>query len=353
MSLRNKVAWLLHGETFHTGRFAVRGLKRKFADEQLQRSFAIAKCPLSTNPRVETINCRRWRLGDANRAYLIKDVGDRLAITRERVPSVCRIAEFFAFQARPRFFACRWRLQQASLQCLWTAEKHLRDRPRQLMVNIGAGSWYVPNWKTMDLRGPWYNFYLPGFIDFNYDLTSNEPFPFGDEHVHLFYCEHVIEHLHNRCCEHLFQEALRCLEPGGGLRIVVPDADLLYDRLRNRDAEFYKSWMDRDNSSLEEAFCTLVAQSRDLDKADMDQRLATMAEDEFLDWCEQGLNYDAKRAGEHINWFNFQKLARMLKEAGFGNVCRTNPQESRFCEARGPSFDTRPWYSLHVDCAKS
>jgi predicted SAM-dependent methyltransferase len=353
MSLRNRVAPLLHTGWFSAERSAIAGLKRNFVHDSLRDAFAKAHCPLHQNPSIEMIHPRRWKVADGDRGYLIKDVGNQLVITREVSPAICRLIEFLAFRSKERFYTSKWRFEQMSMQCRWTAEKYLEDRSDVLMVNIGAGSWHVPKWKVMEYRGPWYNYYLPGFIDFNHDLTSDAPFPFADRSVHLFYCEHVIEHLSNRCCAHLFREAFRSLELGGGFRIVMPDADLIYDRLRKRDTGFFKSWMDRDNSSLEEAFCTLVAQSRYLEKAEIDRRLATMDEDEFLDWCDEGLEYDRAKAGEHINWFNFEKLSRMLSEAGFTGIRRSSPQESLFCEARGPGFDTRPWYSLHVDCVRA
>jgi hypothetical protein len=148
----------------------------------------------------------------------------------------------------------------------------------------------------------------------------------------LFYCEHVVEHLKDEWCEHLFREVFRSLEPGGGFRVIMPDTGLIYDRLRERDAAFFKSWMDRDNSTIEEAFCTLVAQSRPLEKADIEWRLVSMTKHEFLDWCKQGLEYDWRRAGEHINWFDFEKLSGMLQAAGFSNVRRSKPQGSQFVD---------------------
>jgi hypothetical protein len=41
------------------------------------------------------------------------------------------------------------------------------------------------------------------------------------------------------------------------------------------------------------------------------------------------------KAGYHINWFNYAKLERMLRQAGFGTVYRSAPQQSRFAELRG------------------
>jgi hypothetical protein len=190
-------------------------------------------------------------------------------------------------------------------------------------------------------------------VDFHHDLTSNRPFPFADGSVHLFYSEHVFEHLREEWCEHIFREVHRSLENGGGFRIVVPDADLIYDRLVSQDATFFKSWMDRDSASIAESFRHLVGRSQaPLDEADFSHRLSAMPKEELLDWCKEGLEYDLERTGEHINWFNFDKLKRMLEAAGFTCVRRCEAQQSQFPEARGPRFDTRAWYSVHVECVK-
>jgi predicted SAM-dependent methyltransferase len=352
MFLRKTAASLLHVGSFSIEPSARAELKREFVSEKLRLAFADANCRLSKSATIVTINPRRWKLADDKNVYLVKDCGNRLVVTREASPALCGLIEYFAFKAKPKYYLTRWRARQMSLQFNWTIRKRWREQPQELLVNIGSGSWHVPNWKILEHRGPWYNHYAPGFIDYNHDLAGNAPLPLTDSSVHLFYSEHVIEHLKDEWCEHLFREAYRTLVPGGGFRVVVPDADLIYKRLLRRDSDFFKSWMDRDNSTLEEAFCTLVAQSRYLERAEIDQRLATMTRNEFLDWCKQGLEYDRKRAGEHINWFTFEKFTKMLKAAGFCDVRRTNAQESRFPEVRGAKFDTRPSYSLHVDCLK-
>jgi hypothetical protein len=343
---------LLHHKAFSAEPTAKEPLKRGVVDDRLRAVFADGRCVLGAGPRIETTNPRRWRLIDGAETYLIKDIGERLVVVRETVPSLCRAIEFLAFEVKPRCDNLRWRTWQMALQCGWTMKKRWRDKPQNFLVNIGAGNWYVPDWKILEYRGPWYNFYAPGFIDYGHDLTSSQPFPFADGSVRLFYCEHVVEHLKDEWCAHLFRQAFRSLEPGGGFRVVMPDADLIYRSLAKGDAEFFKSWMERDNSSVEEAFCTLVAQSRHLDKKDMDRKLASMTKHAFLDWCKDGLEYDWKRAGEHINWFDFEKLSAMLEAAGFRDVRRSEAQQSRFEQVRGPKFDTRAWYSLHVDCVK-
>jgi SAM-dependent methyltransferase len=352
MSLRNHIGALLHGESFSAEPFARDSLKRGLVDERLRLAFAGKQYALGTNPHIEPTNPRRWRLIDGNNGYLVKDLGDRINVICETSPTLCGVIES-AIRSKAKYYNLRWRARQIGLQYRWTARKRLVEKPQKRLVNIGSGSWYVPDWRILEYRGPWYNFYAPGFIDYPHNLTSIDPLPFSSASVDLFYSEHVVEHLKDEWCMHLFREIYRSLKPGGGFRVVMPDADLIYRKLIERDTVFFKSWMERDNSTVEEAFCTLVAQSRPLEKSEIDRRLAVMNKHAFLDWCKQGLDYDWHRAGEHINWFDFEKLAQMLRAAGFSDVRRTEEHQSRFDPIQGPKFDTRGWYSLHVDCVKN
>ena len=46
---------------------------------------------------------------------------------------------------------------------------------------------------------------------------------FGDGSVDVVYASHVLEHLSTASAAGFAREAFRCLKPGGGIRIVVPD----------------------------------------------------------------------------------------------------------------------------------
>jgi SAM-dependent methyltransferase len=178
--------------------------------------------------------------------------------------------------------------------------------------------------------------------------------PFADASVSLFYSEHVFEHLTDECCQHAFREMQRALVPGGGVRIVVPDADILYEKLRARDEAFFRPLMFGRPATLAEAFLIIIAQPRKpFDERLFFADLESLPREEFLNRCRAGLRYDYARAGEHINWFNFEKLRAMLLAAGFTVVEHSEPQGSRFTQIRGPKFDTRPSYSLHVDAVKT
>jgi predicted SAM-dependent methyltransferase len=84
-------------------------------------------------------------------------------------------------------------------------------------VNIGFGYRPTPGWVNIELGSTFPDFY---FWDCRRGL------PFSDNKVAAIYSEHVFEHFDPEIDAALFlRECLRCLRPGGVLRIVVPDAE--------------------------------------------------------------------------------------------------------------------------------
>ena len=54
-----------------------------------------------------------------------------------------------------------------------------------------------------------------------HDLRT--PLPFPDNYADAIYCSHFLEHLDVKKADKFLSECLRCLKPGGVLRVVVPD----------------------------------------------------------------------------------------------------------------------------------
>ena len=151
----------------------------------------------------------------------------------------------------------------------------------------------------------------------------------------------------------MFSEIYRCLEPGGGFRIVVPHMDLAYDKYGAQDIAFFDYWMKADNATFTEAFLILFAHPRDkVNEEEVRHNYENMEKEEFFDYYSKPLKQDPKRAGQHINWFNFSKLKRMLEEAGFQKAYESSARMSCFKEMQGDQFDTRPWWSMHVEAIK-
>lgn len=308
--------------------------------------------PLAEGSCVTRMAPQKWLITSAHSLFVVRRDTDRCVVSGAPCPALARAV----LGVSTVLDQCRYEYPRRLRDTLfvWTAtlRKRWLDRPQTLMVNLGAGRWYEQGWKVLDHSGSWYR-YPKLFVDYPFDLTSMQPLPFHDDSVRLFYCEHVLEHFSDALCGHVCREMYRSLRPGAGLRIVVPDADLLYERYARRDERFFAPWMTRYNATLTEAFVTLFAYQRTpLDESDVERNFATLAKEEFYDRYTRGLSYDYRYAGEHINWFTCQKLTAMLHVAGFSTVARSGPQQSRFVEMRGRCFDTRPSYSLHIDAVK-
>jgi predicted SAM-dependent methyltransferase len=86
---------------------------------------------------------------------------------------------------------------------------------RGLLVNIGAGSHGKAGWVNVDVAAH------PN-VDCLYDCRRS--LPFADRSVRGIFCEHFLEHLdYTEEVPYFLSECLRVLEPGGVIRIVVPD----------------------------------------------------------------------------------------------------------------------------------
>lgn len=320
-------------------------LKCGRVDALLQDRFREQGSLLQSDCCVEPVDPAKWLVIDATGEYVIRDQWQCLSVARRKHPRLSRML----IRAERLVHVVPTRIRQICACEVAAIRKRVVEHPPRTMVNLGAGRWYARHWKVLDHQGIWYH-YPPLFVDFDHDLTSAEPLPFADRSVHRFYSEHVFEHFPDRSCARVFAELRRCLARDGGLRIVVPDTALIWERFGTRDETFFGPWMRQHNASLTEAFLILVGHPRTpFDEDDVAERHARLPRAVFLDQCCNGLEFDPRRAGEHVNWFDADKLARMLRTAGFANVVRTAGQQSRFPEMRGRPFDKRAWYSLHMD----
>lgn len=293
-----------------------------------------------------------WTLRDTRNIYSIRNFNNSASVYIQKngfIPSAIRTSVLNYYFIKNNLY--RYILDNISF-LKYYYRKNIIDKPDSKMVNIGSGKWYAKNWKVLDFSGSWYA-YPKYFIDYEYNLMSLKRLPFSDNSVNLFYSEHVFEHIPDEYCLYVFKEIHRSLVSGGGFRVVVPDADLIYNNFFIENLQFFEKWIKKDNATLTEAFLILTAHPRiPINDADIKNNMLKMEKEEFLNYYSNNLEYDYRRAGEHINWFNIVKLKNMLNDAGFKTINRTKPQESIFKEIRGDRFDTRGWYSLHVDAIK-
>ena len=96
----------------------------------------------------------------------------------------------------------------------WLFERSKFRGRKALKLNIGCGANTAVGWINIDLDGP------PGI--FRWDCRRG--MPFDDNSVEVIFAEHVFEHFDPESGLHFLIECHRCLQPGGIIRIIVPDA---------------------------------------------------------------------------------------------------------------------------------
>jgi SAM-dependent methyltransferase len=214
----------------------------------------------------------------------------------------------------------------------------LAGRPRDgLMVNVGGGLFFRPHWQVLDHVSAYYPF-ARRFIDHDADLCSDDPFPFADGAVAFFYSAHTLEHIPQEHCPHVLAEMHRCLKPGGAVRLNMPDYDRMREAVARGEGDYFPCKIAKD-LSFEEAVVEQIATERigkvapDVIRRDYHSLDAAAFAEHYTGAASRAVQKEM--GGYHINWFNEAKLAAMLRQAGFGEVYRSAPQESRFAELRG------------------
>ena len=199
-------------------------------------------------------------------------------------------------------------------------------------INIGGGNFLNKRWGNLDYVSPGYP-YKDGVVDFNFDLTSDKPLPFESNSIYFFYSCHCIEHIPNEHFEHIFSEIYRCLKPGGGVRFSTPDFRIyLQMYMENRKNE------PEDSREAQDKFIYGFASSLKgkIPVKKFRDNFMSMNPTELADfYCSQASReIQRDNAGNHINWWDYNKLEGMLINAGFEDVRLSKSFKSQFPEMR-------------------
>jgi predicted SAM-dependent methyltransferase len=195
----------------------------------------------------------------------------------------------------------------------WRARRQtgrtLRGLPaKDLCVNIGCGSRYLPGWVNLDAaRGD--------KIDVVWDLRRGLPFP--AESCAAIFGEHVIEHIPKPDAELLLRECHRALQPGGTIRLSTPDA-----------GKFLRAYVgDRD----------FLADPRFADSAETPMDRVNMMMREY---------------GQHLWVYDSESLILLLRKTGFSSAAEQSYGVSSHLRLQGIDCAEREFESLYVEAIK-
>jgi len=248
--------------------------------------------------------------------------------------------------------------------------------------NIGAGSFYHPYWTNVDYINEWYkdnNKLTKQGIHHN--LFSLKKIPIDNSIAEIVYSSHTIEHIQNKHAQFLFDEAFRILKVGKGIRLTCPDIDLHYEAFKKRDYDFFFwiPWYSKEKdykramlnqplnkASIEQLFLHRFATSASTLHSDGVKKRITddelnrvfreMRYEDALDYCcdRCTIEIQNKYPGNHINWWNREKVIGMLKKSGFKKISISGYGQSISPVLRNTSlFDsTHPKISLYIEATK-
>jgi len=237
-------------------------------------------------------------------------------------------------------------------------------------LNIGAGPRFnINGWEKLDYTGNSYgnNNYKP---DINFDLNKIASIPRNPETYDYIYTSHVFEHLLNNSVENILNESYRLLKPNGIIRITCPDYDkLLYMYLNNIKInwDYGNKW----NEKWTNFDCFLYntftfchrRRCNSKDKEDIiDNKkfieLLKINKNYVYEYCYEickkyRLKYPNEYSGNHINWWNKDKLVTYLKNAGFSKIKIFSQNQSYSQDLVQSSFNkTIPQFSIYIEAVK-
>ena len=253
--------------------------------------------------------------------------------------------------------------------------QHLAQKP---FINIGAGGFSHPYWTNLDFVSEWYApMQKEGLVQ--YDMMALKPLPFDDASIEAAYTSHAIEHVTEEAVKNVFKEVYRVLKPGAYFRVTTgPDSATDYAAMMREDEDwfYWDEWYTEEGSfehlykqsatsvPVQERWLHHVASSlapNSIDEKDkkvtadeIKKLAAEMTREELLDHLTKQCEFRPQKPGNHISWWDGEKIIAFLKEAGFGEVYLSGFKQSRSpLMRRSTLFDhTHPQISVYVEARK-
>lgn len=183
--------------------------------------------------------------------------------------------------------------------------RHYLSQNKLDKLHVGCGNNRYAGWINADIH-----------VKSDLIIFLQKKLPFRDESLRRIYSEHVLEHVPYQTAVFFLKEARRTLQPGGILRIAMPDLDDLVDGYQHDWKKF--DWL-------------------------------TWPEFSFIKTRAEMMNI-AFRWWGHQHLYNKEELARALTDAGFVKIHFAGYRQSEVEDLRG--LETRPDSTLIVEAVK-
>ena len=242
---------------------------------------------------------------------------------------------------------------------------------KKVRVNFGAGPYFdKAGWISIDYLDP--KEINVSQVNKNYlkiDLSKSQDFNIGN--IDLGYASHFCEHLSLKTLREFLKNVYRNTNKGGIIRIVVPDADLVMNRLQDDNLEYFNIYMPviknmhgLDFNSVNIANVILNQFSLAHNKGILISKKDIMDYDKNNPKILEKINtetyldeniFESEVGRLHMIGLNYTILERELINAGFQKVIKSAFMQSISPEMREvPLFDgTHPYLSLYVEAVKT
>jgi len=172
-------------------------------------------------------------------------------------------------------------------------------------------------------------------VDIQHNLMSGEPLPIKDSSVEAVYTEHTMEHITDDKVLIVFKEVKRILRPRGVFRVAIPDSDKMLADLKDpnmTDQAVFDYWLVHGQNNTKEKCLLDLTCSHLLDRItkeelwDIINKSATPEEiyeemyrivKTYVDFTPE---FQSQYPAYHISWWNYNKMKKYLKLAGFRMV---------------------------------
>ena len=181
-------------------------------------------------------------------------------------------------------------------------------------LNLAAGTWKPEGWISVDIRS------RDGVL-LVMDLSS--VFPIKSNSIGAIFCSHFLEHLSLKDGLVFLKECYRILLPNGKIRVSVPDFKLLVSKYLEGKWDGVEEEIPAGNRSILEVLN-----------------------------CETFYPYVEPPEKSHNAQYDEELLCKVMNDAGFQDIVRSNFRKSKWEEFRVVGLDNRPKHSLFMEGVK-